>query len=358
MRAMRQYACIFLLCLSGVSACDRVSQTPHNTQSPMLTLRNQLIIPWHTEFARANTTLAARIERFCQNPANPGEYQEARSAWQASFIAWQRISILHFGPIENDNLRTTLYFWPDRFNWVAKHLSNRLNQRDANSSEFNTPAAQLGLAEIEYLLFDTLYTDNAALAGAPCDVLRAASNQLNAHAQVLLNKWQTGEDGVWPAQGLTIGSEGETQALQAIVSSLITSFERITQEELIAPIDHLTQPEAKSLISQAWRANLGKSALLTELKSAHSLIHVGLQPLLNTPSQQALQRTLIEDLNQLSAELTDTPGELVFLINTERGRAQLTQAAKHIQKMLANLHAISQTLKGEIVQGIPKTSRQ
>ena len=114
-------------------------------------------------------------------------------------------------PHRDDNLRTTLYFWPDRFNWVAsKHLSNRLNQRDANSSEFNTPAAQLGLAEIEYLLFDTLYTDNAALAGAPCDVLRAASN--NSTAAVLLNKWQTGRRWRLASWNLTIGSEGETQS--------------------------------------------------------------------------------------------------------------------------------------------------
>jgi len=317
----------------------------------MLAVYTQLIIPWHTEFARANKTLAERIERFCQNPANPGEYQEARSAWQTSFLAWQPINLLQFGPVTHNNLRTTLYFWPDHFNWVEKHINNRLNQSDANNSELSSPSAALGLAEMEYLLFDTAYTDNAALTGIPCDLLRSASNQISTQAETLLRHWQEGKLDAWQAQSLTPGSEAEKIALANITSSLITSFTRITQEELIAPIENLNKPVAKPLISQAWRANLGKTAFLTELKSANALIHLGLAPLLKTPQQQALKRTLTEDLNQLSAELTNTPGELVFLINTERGRAQLTEAAERMQKMLDILNAIAQTLNSDAARG-------
>lgn len=342
--ASRLCSAFMLLCFGSLSGCDQLSSRTNTKLPPMQAVYTQLIIPWHQEFARANKTLVERIERFCQNPANPGEYQEARSAWRESFTAWQAIKLLHFGPLAEDNLRLTIYFWPDHFNWVAKHLNNQLNLSEANSSELSNPSAALGLAELEYLLFDTAYTDSAALAGRPCDLLRSASNQINTRAAELLSAWQEGKRGAWQAPLLTPGSDAEKRALSNLLESLITSFSTITEEELIAPIGSLNAPVAKPFLSQAWRANLGKSALLAELKSANALLHLGLAPLLNTPSQQALQRVLKEQLNQLSADLTNTPGELVFLINTEQGRTQLTQTAEQVQKITAILRAIAQTL--------------
>lgn len=229
---------------------------------------------------------------------------------------------------------------------MEKHLKNRLNQSDT-ATDTTGPASALGLADMEYLLFDTAYTDNAALAGATCDLLRSASSQINNRAQELLNHWQLGTLGAWQAPSLASRSDAQTLALKNLIDSLISSFTRITQEELIAPIGSLDTPAANPLISQAWRANLGKAALLSELKAANALLHLGLAPLAKTPQQQALQRTLKEHLNQLHAELTNTPGELVFLINTELGRKQLIHAAEEMQKMTAMLTRLADSLAAQ-----------
>ena len=316
-----------LLLITG-SGCDR-SKEPVLIERPLEAVANQLIIPWHAAFALATKQLHERLERFCQNPANPGEYQEARDAWRASFLAWQPVNLLHFGPLQDENLQRHIYFWPDEFNWLEKKLNNRLIDHTGNN-EAAAPG-DLGLAEIEFILFNGAFTDSAALAGKPCDLLRSASSQMQTRANELLTHWQSGTQGAWQAQALAPGSSAEASARAQLASSLSASFTRMTQEKLIAPIGSLNAPTAKPQLSEAWRANLGKTALLTELQSANALWHMGLSPFLTAPEQKTLGRQLKEDLNQLSAQLTSTPGELVYLINTEQGRSLMIRAAEHLQ---------------------------
>lgn len=335
---------IFII-MCSLCACDPASlkvQPTQQAQPGLGAVQTQLIIPWHEEFARANKQLAERLERFCQNPANPGEYQEVRSAWRASFLAWQPISLLNFGPSDQEQLRLHIYFWPDEFNWVEKHINQLLSERELGGEITNET---LGLAELEYFLFDTAFTDSASLTGKPCDFMRAASSQLNTVATNLLNHWQQGSQGAWQTHLLTSGSLAERTAQRQLAKSIHASFTRMAQENILAPAGKLAASEAKPLISEAWRANLGKTALLAKLKAANALINMGLAPTFTEPGARALSRQLKEDLSNLNAELTNTSGELVFLINSELGRARLLAVCEQLQKITATLATLIEPLE-------------
>ena len=87
----------------------------------MLTLRNQLIIPWHTEFAQANTALAARIERFCQNPPTQVNIKRraVRLAGKFHRLAAHRFCTL--APSRRQPAHyPNVFFGRIVFNWVAK----------------------------------------------------------------------------------------------------------------------------------------------------------------------------------------------------------------------------------------------
>ncbi|HEY6530597.1 MAG TPA: imelysin family protein [Cellvibrionaceae bacterium] len=336
-----------LFSLSLLTACDKTTPPAKSALPPLATVQAELINPWHQSFVSSSTQLKARVERFCQNPANPGEYQEARTAWLASMLAWQQVNLIKFGPISEDNQGWKIQFWPDNHNLVEKKVKALLDENEHITEEVLGGASVVaqGLSAVEFLLYDPQYTDSAALGGKPCDLLRLATTRVEGVAKGLLSAWQQGSLGAWQPAALTVGSEAEKTALLDLAKSLVTSLEIVKKDKLEGPIGSLTNPEAKPFHSESWRSTSGKAALLAQLKGANALFEQGLAPLLKSPEQQALKRTVQENLSTIIKDLEANPAELVALANTEAGRTLIVNCAQLLGK-------VNGLLKREIPQSL------
>lgn len=347
---MSRVALTLFLTLSSLSlltACDKPAKPTKSTLPPLAALQADLINPWHQNFVSSSTQLKARIERFCQNPANPGEYQEARTAWLASMLAWQQVNLIKFGPVSEDNQGWKIQFWPDNHNLVEKKVKALLSENEQITDEVLTGASVVaqGLSAVEFLLYDPQYADSAALGGKPCDLVRLASNRVEGVAKGLLNSWQQGNLGAWQAAALTTGSEAEKTALADLAKTLVTTLEIAKKDKLEGPVGSLTQPEAKPFHSESWRSASGKAALLAQLKGANALFEQGLAPFLKSPEQQTLRRNVQEDLNKIIKDLETNSAELVTLVNTEPGRLLVVTSAQTLGK-------VNGLLKREIPQSL------
>jgi uncharacterized protein len=333
--------------LGLLTACEKHLSSAQTNQPSLVTVQSQLITPWHQSFASASSELKVRIVRFCQHPANPGEYQEARAAWLASMLAWQQVNLMKFGPISQDNQGAKVQFWPDNYNLVEKKVQALLSENEQITDEVLSNASEVvqGLSAMEFLLFDPQYTDSAALSGKPCDLLRLAANRVETVATGLQNAWQKGSPGAWQPALLLAGSAAEKAALTDLVRTLVVSLEIIQNAKLAGPIGSLTNPEAKPLQSESWRSTSGKAALLIQLKGASALFEQGLAPFLKSLEQQSLRRNLQENLNTTILALEANPAELITLINTETGRTLLVSSALALGKINGLLkHEIPQSL--------------
>lgn len=329
----RQFFLLLTLCL--FSACDKTAKQPASTLPPLAAVQAELINPWQQAFANSSAQLKIRVERFCQNPNNPGEYQEARTAWLANMLAWQQVNLIKFGPISQDNQAWKIQFWPDSHNLVEKKVKALLAENDTINDEVLASASVVaqGLSAVEYLLFDTQYTDSAALAGKPCDLMRLAANRVESVASGLTAAWQQGGQGAWPNGTLTAGSEGEKAALAELAKSLVASLEIVKKDKLEGAIGSLTNPEAKPFHSESWRSASGKACLLAQLKGAAQLFERGLVPFLKSPEQQVLRRSVQEELAKITQDLEANPAELVALINSEAGRSLVVNSAQTLGKV-------------------------
>ncbi|MEY4589161.1 MAG: hypothetical protein RL497_1237 [Pseudomonadota bacterium] len=327
-----------LLTLSLLTACDTSSKPNPSSkpaQPPLAAVRTELILPWHQTFVTATGQLKQRLDRFCQNPANPGEYQEARAAWRTAVLAWQPVNLIKLGPVLEDNQAWKIQFWPDNHNLVEKKVKTLLAENEPITDETLNGASVVaqGLSAIEFLLYDPQYPDHTALSGKPCDLLRLAAQRVDTVALGLLTAWQQGSGGAWPAAAPTPGSEGEQTALADLTKTLVTSLEIIKKDKLEGPIGNPSTPEAKPFHSESWRSNTGKAALLAQLKGAAQLIEQGLAPYLKSPEQQTLHTQLKENLTQVINNLEANPAELVTLVNSEAGRTQIAQSAQTLGKI-------------------------
>lgn len=324
-----------LLCLGLLTNCGKSTAPKAPAQPPLAAVQAHIIIPWHQALLSASGQLKNRLERFCQNPGNPGEFQEARNAWRNSMLAWQQVNLIKFGPVSQDNQAWKIQFWPDSHNLVEKKVKALLAENDVINEQILAGASVVtqGLSALELFLFDAQFADSAALAGKPCDLMRIASGRVEKVAAALAANWQQGSQGAWQAAALTPGSEAEQAALADTAKALVSSLEIIKKDKLEGPIGNLASPEAKPFHSESWRSATGKAAMLAQLKGCASLFDKALVPFLTSPEQQALSRSVQSDLAQLIASLEANPAELVDLINTEQGRTLVVNSAQTLGKI-------------------------
>lgn len=324
-----------LLCVGLVTSCSKNTEPSASAQPPLAAVQTQLIIPWHQALLTASGQLKIRLERFCQNPGNPGEFQEARSAWRNSMLAWQQVNLIKFGPVSHDNQAWKIQFWPDSHNLVEKKVKALLAENEVITEDVLAGASVVaqGLSAMELFLFDAQFADTAALAGKPCDLMRIASGRVEKVVAALAANWQQGSQGAWQVGALTPGSEAEKDALADTAKALVSSLEIIKKDKLEGPIGNIANPEAKPFHSESWRSATGKAALLAQLKGCAGLFEKALVPFLSTPEQQALGRSVQSDLAQLIAGLEANPAELVELITTEQGRNLVVNSAQTLGKI-------------------------
>lgn len=134
----------------------------------------------------------AAFGTFCVDPA-ANDVVLLRSAWRDAMGAWQKASIIRFGPVARNNREFRINLFPDGNDAVTVNTNQVLDGTteltEANIA--NSAVGAQGLPALEYLLFELGFADSAT-ATRRCEFGIAVSDNLTTLAGELRSAWETG----------------------------------------------------------------------------------------------------------------------------------------------------------------------
>lgn len=196
-------------------------------------LASEFVVPDHAVFRTASIDLSSAFETFCSAPdsASMGDLQ---TNWQATMDAWQRIQWLRTGPIEQNNRRFRIQFFPDANSAVTNGVDQMLAGSELiDEARIATSSVGVqGLPALEYLLFSIGNLSDPVSGARRCELGLAVAANLVSMAAELADEWSVGgisHSDFTSAAGRFIDGDG---VLTEILESLAVQVEFIADRKL------------------------------------------------------------------------------------------------------------------------------
>lgn len=140
------------------TAADALSPLSENEsavlQEGLITTADAFILPAYEAHAEAAGTLRTALSRYC---AGEGEIERAQSAFTATFLAWQRSSIIQFGPVAEAEGPMRVQLWPDPKGFARRAVRAAVRLEDPQLLDVGglegRSIALTGLTALELLLY-------------------------------------------------------------------------------------------------------------------------------------------------------------------------------------------------------------
>lgn len=335
-------------------------QTPE--QKVLEHTAQQIILPLYTELNAETGDLVERVDGFCAVPAAETQLA-AQHQWRRSMEAWAGVQPIDFGPLEDNNLRWKLHFWPDRKDLARKKIEAMLaGDSELTVERVSTGSVSVqGLAAIEYLLFDqhggalTRYLDD--IDGRRCQLLQAISNRVEQVTGQLVSQWagneqQSGFAVVFSAPGAENPRYPDDKAaLAALLSSLVVGTEVVKRNKLGIPLNNGKGPTtAKPYRLEAWRSQHSLALMQASMKTLENLYRgeegKGLVSYL--ANQNAIEPALLEKIDEgfaaVNGQFSKLQSPLFGQLKKEQPYADLVVLYKQLDGLQRSLSQLPERL--------------
>lgn len=150
----------------------------------------ELLAPGYAAFAAAASALAQAAHDYCTPPGG-GTLSALPRGWRRTMTAWQRVQHLRAGPVEEDNRRLRIHWFPDASRAVQRNLDALLDGSRPITEEVvrNSPTGTQGLPALERLIFEG---DALAVGSRRCEAAAAIADNVHAMARDIAAPWQEG----------------------------------------------------------------------------------------------------------------------------------------------------------------------
>lgn len=157
--------CALLLAALGIISCgqgpdgsDAPGPDPVVDRKALLTQwADSLVKPGYQRFNDKLVALKTRTTAFTAAPT-PATLLEARQAWQAAYVEWQKVELFEFGPAEQVSLRNHFNIYPADAAGINRNITS-----GGYDFELATAIPQQGFPALDYLL-NGVAADDAAIA--------------------------------------------------------------------------------------------------------------------------------------------------------------------------------------------------
>lgn len=326
-----------------ISSCQSDSTAEKNWLN---NATQQLIIPWHVNYAAETDKLLSATKNFCANDQSL-TLASLQQQWQNTFNGWQQVQLIQLGPITLDNTAWRIQFWPDRHQLIKRKIKTLVNSEKAIDIEALTSGSVVivGLSAMEYLLFDP-QLDKKLFQSQPryCELLVTISAYSHTIASGLSRQWQQHY-----AQLLLNPSAdnpdfaSDTEVVTALLDSMLASLEVVYRNKLGKPLG--TENKANKpqpYLTEAWRSQSSLAAIKINMEGLQALFLSGLnQQLLTREGGPALAGKIEQQFEQVLGELNNVQGALFIAVTKEPSKPTLL--AVHQQ-----MAALIQSFKYEV----------
>ncbi len=296
-----------LLTASTASAVDR-------TQDDYLKLVRQalqLIQPAHQQFADQALQLQQQLNTLCDAPS-ADQLAVSQNVWRDTMAKWMQVSVLQFGPLQENDRRLRIQAWPMRNRLLMQGIKQLSSGSEAPTLQTiaEGSVATQGLPAIEVFLFRENALDQLS-EGYSCAALTAISAHLVKLAGDLNQRWQHdfGLDFGDPASHPG-GFDQPEQAFDELLNGLVTAVQQIKRRKLEEPLGFAGKTAkantTESFLSQNSTANLQHNlqAIVLYLKGGDGY---GIDDDLSTLDSEGLAILILDDrlkgLERLSQQL-------------------------------------------------------
>ena len=207
---------------------------------------DEVIVPGYAAMAGRMAALESSAAAYCAAPSASG-LDGLRTAWRDAIGAWLEVSWLDFGPIENDNRRLRIEFWPDANGNVRRSVDQVLARTEPVTEAVlaNQSVAAQGLPALELLLFDPpagaldAFLDPASGARRCAYAVAIAAN-LSTIADAVHDEWR--RDGGGFVDQVALAGKGSTAfasaaaAMEELVNAVVASVEQTKNDRLGVPL--------------------------------------------------------------------------------------------------------------------------
>ncbi|MEM9322795.1 MAG: imelysin family protein [Pseudomonadota bacterium] len=267
-----------------------------------------VIEPGYDAMAVDSEALKAAMADYCAAPT--ADLSAVQDAWRAAMLSWNRISIVRFGPVEADNRRLRIQFFPDPNDAVLNNVSSLLNgtQTITEAVVAGSPVGAQGLPAIEYLLFDLGGLDDATDGPRRCELAVAVTENYDTMADELATAW----DGSGQLMADFTSASGQfmdrAEVLTAVLESLAQDVEFVADEKVTRP------QQTGPLTTESFRSEHSVENLIANTEAIRAWLDRGPADtdygfrdyLVRAHDSEAIS-------NQLNAELADAEAGLVAL---------------------------------------------
>lgn len=217
-----------------------------------------VLAPHHAAFIDATEALAADVGGYCAAPEE-GDVGAVAEGWAAAMDAWQCVQFLRTGPVEEDNRRYRIQWYPDSNEAVQRGVDTLLDG-DGEITEATvrgSPVGAQGLPALEHLLFDdAVRLADADVAPRRCDLASAIAQNLHTMAKEVGEPWAA-EGAVH--RGFIDASEpftGSDDVLVAILEAIHQQGEFIADAKIGNPLAQRNVGGLESPLARRSKANI------------------------------------------------------------------------------------------------------
>ncbi len=312
--------CLFVCVLLG---CSRSTQD--YSQENLEEYLHQKIAVAYADFGLATDALQAAITEQCTE----GLIEEGRAViqenWKNSNAAWQRVQIINFGPVAEQNRAHDIAFYPSSRANLEKRVAALLeSDTDITAENLNAGGVSLrGLPAMEYLLFvDPDPAQGNPSSGRRCDYLTALAALLKKHSSFLASHWRTSSDNA-AASG---GEKAERVPLENLLNGINERLSVIIaiklEKALDGSVDALESP-----YSQQTLVNINNNfAFIQDLYGNHE--KEGILRFLATRTHDDIAKEMSIRLNLLKTHLDQLDADFDSLKATPEGSEKLRMVSQ------------------------------
>jgi predicted lipoprotein len=324
--------------------------------SQILTQLGEVVIPGMYAALQAELgVLEEDAKRFCAAPDTTG-LESLRASWRQVMAAWARARVITFGPIEEENRRLRIQFWPDGNANVPRAVAQLLEVETPITAELlaRRPAPAQGLSAMEYLLFDPAENPLAAFQAAGtgprrCALATAIAANLESVVHETITAWDRAGGG-WVDQ-LVLAGRGSTtfvkrgDAIDEIVGGILAVMVETRDRRLQDPLGVGSDSGPKPERSEAALGGISLDLIIDTLDGIERVYRggepraadFGLDNLLRETGQEGLDLEIRERFDGVIDTASAIPVSLVDALRTPEGRTQVeavVAAVKGLNRLL------------------------
>lgn len=157
-------------------------------QKGLIVTANGFVLPAYENHAAAAEELAQAISQYCDGEGN---IDRAKAAFRETLLAWQRASVVQFGPVAEAEGPMRIQLWPDPKGFSKRAIRAALRQADPallrTGGLEGRSIALTGLTALEALLYGDLPVESYA-----CGLALAIAQFQADLADDLITEWTPG----------------------------------------------------------------------------------------------------------------------------------------------------------------------